>query len=148
MAKSIDVTQDWADGTYTFRLGLEQLEEHDDLLKAGPIAVLGSLVDGTFRHGAIRETLRLGLIGGGTSPRDALKLVRRYVDNRPIVENLAYAVAILGAAVHGEEVKKDEGDAPGKPDAAKPETDPDAEPGSTLPPSAGTQSPSASAPPS
>ena len=135
MASSINLTEDWADGTYTFRLGVAQLEEHDDKLKMGPVAVLGALMDGTFRHGHIRETLRLGLIGGGTSPVEAEKLCRRYVDDRPIVENLVFATAILGQAIHGKV------DDRGKAEAAKPSTDPE---GSTSPPSDETPAPSAS----
>ena len=120
MAKTTALTTDWADGVYTFRLPFAQLEEHDEKCGAGPIAVLGALVDGTFRIPYIRETIRLGLIGGGKTPAEALKLIRRYVDDRPVVESLPFAVAILGAAVRGE----DEDEKPGKQEAPKPSTDP------------------------
>jgi hypothetical protein len=49
----------------------------------------------------IRETLRLGLIGGGTKSTDALKLVRAYVDDRPIEDNRVIAMLVVQAALYG-----------------------------------------------
>ena len=57
----------------------------------------------------LRETIRLGLIGGGMDPLDALVLVKRYVDDRPLMENVLPAWRILSAALMGPE-----DDAPGK----------------------------------
>ena len=55
----------------------------------------------------IRETIRLGLIGGGLSPIDAKQLVDDYCfPVRPIAECLSVAWAILRAAIEGVEVKK------------------------------------------
>lgn len=55
----------------------------------------------------IRETIRLGLIGGGISPIDAKQLVDDYCfPVRPMTESLGVAWAILRAAIEGVEVKK------------------------------------------
>lgn len=51
-----------------------------------------------------REILRLGLIGGGTAPTDALRLVRTYVENRPAAENFPLVVRVMDAAFHGKGV--------------------------------------------
>jgi hypothetical protein len=108
MSRHGAVELDWADGTYTFRLGIreiEELEEKRDLSIFTLAARLSPLVREP-RLLDICETLRLGLMGGGTKPTDALAVVRRYVDERPL----------------------DVGDDPGEAEAAKPD-------GSTSPPS-------------
>lgn len=138
MAKATHVTIDWADGTYTFRLPIGQLEEHDELCGAGPLTVLTRLANGTWRVPDVRETIRLGLIGGGTVATDALKLVRRYVDGLPLLQSVPVALVVLAAALRGE----DEIIA-GKNGAAQPVTQPEAT-GSTSPPIDGAQSHSAS----
>ncbi len=129
MNRHAAVELDWGDGTYTFRLGLgelEELEEKRDLsiftlaARLSPEVRAARLLD-------IRETLRLGLIGGGTKPTDALALVRRYVDERPLDENrdVAYSVALAAIArVHPGEL----GEEPGEAEAAE-------QNGSTSPPS-------------
>jgi hypothetical protein len=46
--------------------------------------------------------LRLGLIGGGMPAIDAIKLVKRYVDDRPAwAENAKIAQAVLAVAIFG-----------------------------------------------
>lgn len=107
MSSDGNTTLDWADGTYTFRLGLGELQEHDEKISegrpmgypSGPLAVLSRLWDGTWKIADVRETIRLGLIGGGLPPANALKLVRRYVDDQPLIPNVGLAVLILAEAV-------------------------------------------------
>lgn len=111
MAASARITLLWGDGDRTFRLAIGQLRELQDKCDAGPAEILGRLSNGTWRVDDIRETLRLGLIGGGATPTDALVLVARYVDSRPLMENVMPAQAVLLAAIVGEE------DPPGKPGA-------------------------------
>jgi hypothetical protein len=52
---------------------------------------------GTYRLAEITETIRLGMIGGGTSPADAEALTRNYVatDGTPFVEAHLLALDIL-----------------------------------------------------
>jgi hypothetical protein len=57
----------------------------------------------------LRETLRIGLIGGGATPDQALRLINRYCDDRPWAESLQPVTVILMAAmlgVPGDEVGK------------------------------------------
>jgi Phage tail tube protein, GTA-gp10 len=91
----------WADGLHRFRLAIGQLRELQDKCAAGPAQIMGRLADQTWRIDDIRETIRLGLIGGGKIPIDALTLTIRYVDARPWMENREIAFLILQAAVIG-----------------------------------------------
>jgi hypothetical protein len=60
-----------------------------------------------FRIDDIRETIRLGLIGGGITPAEAQAMLLFSVDGRPINENVQLAADILKALF--------EGISPGKP---------------------------------
>jgi len=73
----------------------------DEACNAGPGFMHRSIVEGTWRVSYVRETIRLGLIGGGLEPTKALKLVRTYVDDRPLAESILTAEAILMAAIVG-----------------------------------------------
>jgi hypothetical protein len=131
MALAIDVVEDWADGTHRFALTIRQLEELDDKTGVGPLAMLTRLLDGGWRLADVRETIRLGLIGGGLKPVDALVLVRRYVDEAPLEQSAPLAASILMAALRGR--KTDGGE--GNETAARSATDPQ---GSISPPSDAT----------
>jgi hypothetical protein len=101
MARDASIELDWADGTFVFRLAWGELEKLQEACDAGPYVILGRLDDGTWRIGDISNTIRLGLIGGGMKPVDALHKVREYVEKRPPVENLMFAQAILSAGLVG-----------------------------------------------
>lgn len=101
MDGSAKVSFDWGDGEQTFRLTIGGLRELQAKCDAGPARIHARLADGSWRVDDIRETLRLGLIGGGLAPTDALIKVRRYVDERPLYENVLPAVVVLGAALSG-----------------------------------------------
>ncbi len=102
MSGSASITLTWGDGPHVFRLTIGELRELQDKCNAGPAEILNRLAGGTWRVDDIRETLRLGLLGGGKTPTDALVLVARYVDNRPLMENVTPAQAILLAALVGD----------------------------------------------
>ncbi|WP_236775172.1 gene transfer agent family protein [Agrobacterium tumefaciens] len=95
------VSFDWADGTYSFRLAWGELGELQEKCDAGPYLVLQRLHSGAWRIEDITNIIRLGLIGGGMEPAPALKLARRYVEDRPPMENLVPAQVILSAALTG-----------------------------------------------
>ncbi|WP_309582982.1 gene transfer agent family protein [Rhizobium rhizogenes] len=95
------VSFDWADGTYSFRLAWGQLEELQEKCDAGPYVVLQRLHSGAWRIEDITNIIRLGLIGGGMEPAPSLKLARRYVEERPPMENLIPAQVILSAGLTG-----------------------------------------------
>jgi hypothetical protein len=115
MTRSAKVTLDWADGEYSFRLGIKEIEELQEKTGCGPFFLLNRLVDGSWKVQDIRETIRLGLIGGGMEPVKALPLVRNYVDGRPLLESVKFAQLILSAALAG----APDGERPGKAGAVK-----------------------------
>ncbi|MGV3553095.1 gene transfer agent family protein [Rhizobium sp.] len=53
------------------------------------------------RAAHIREFIRLGLIGAGMPPVEAMRAVIRYVDEYPIADNFSAALAIVEAALYG-----------------------------------------------
>lgn len=117
MSRHAAIELDWADGSYTFRLGLNEIEELERKrdLSLFEIAKRLSAEVRQARSTDISETLRLGLIGGGLKPVEALAKVRKYVDERPLDENrdTAYAVVLAGLMrVHSNEVEKPSGEAP------------------------------------
>ncbi|WP_323455120.1 gene transfer agent family protein [Rhizobium sp. Root491] len=106
------ISFDWADGTHSFRLAWGQLAELQEKCDAGPYVVLQRLHSGAWRIEDIANIIRLGLIGGGMEPSLALKLARRYVEERPPMENLIPAQVILSAGLTGAlDEKVGEGDA-------------------------------------
>lgn len=96
MSRHAAIEQDFGDGTYTFRLGLSQIEELERKREISIFEIVERLRARTSRLTDISEVLRLGLVGGGMVPVEALALVRRYVDERPLDESrdIAYAVGI------------------------------------------------------
>lgn len=109
---------DWADGTYSFRLSLEGIEELEERRDVSLFALAKRLAEREARLADIREVIRIGLIGGGMQPADALGKLRRYLDERPMDDNrdTAYAVALAGLMrVYTLEKETDQGEA----DAAK-----------------------------
>ena len=101
MSRDAKIELAWADGDYTFRLAWGQLAELQEKTDCGPYVVLQRLMDGTWFTTDISNVIRLGLIGGGAEPSKALGLVRAYVEDRPPVENVPIAQAILYAACMG-----------------------------------------------
>lgn len=101
MSRDAKIELDWADGTYQFRLGWGELAELQEKTDAGPYVVLQRLHGGAWRIEDVSNTIRLGLIGGGMKPEEALKKVRYYVEQRPPMESLPYAVAVLSAGLLG-----------------------------------------------
>ncbi|CAN7598823.1 gene transfer agent family protein [Bosea sp. LjRoot237] len=109
---------DFADGTYGFRLAIGELEELQEKTGVGPYTLLRRLLANDWRVEDVTHTIRLGLIGDGCKPTDALNLVRRYIEQRSEwLHNAMLAQAIVSAALVGapEEV-------PGKDSASEDET--------------------------
>lgn len=116
MSRDASVELDFADGTYTFRLAWGELIKLQEARDCGPWVVLDRLVSGRWYVEDISEVIRLGLIGGGKRPDQALKLVRDYVQDRHPVETLVIAQRVLGVSLVGVEdesaLKKDEAASP------------------------------------
>lgn len=91
----------WADGKYTFRLRWGELAILQEKTDCGPLYLLERLAGKHWRVADISHSIRLGLIGGGLEPAAALKLVETYVENRPPMENVMMAYAIVAAGVQG-----------------------------------------------
>lgn len=120
-----DLEAPWADGIHKFRLPIGQLRELQEKTDCGPMELVNRLLRGTWRVDDVRETIRLGLIGGGTEPTRALSLVMRYVDARPLAESVPMAQAILSVLLFGlEEDKPHRGKAPAKGKASRTEGSP------------------------
>lgn len=96
-----EITVTWGDGDYCFRLtvlGLIELEEKC----SAPFSTVWQRVNlGAYGVNDVRETIRLGLIGGGMGPADALKLVRRYVDDRMNIVGMAEHVQLVRLILAG-----------------------------------------------
>ena len=109
MSRSGSLTFTWGDGEYRFRLAIGELEQLQEKMGCSPFTVLDRL---RVAHPLVfdaREVLRLGLIGGGMSPPEALAKVRFYADARPLAESIPAAIAVLAASLYGIE-----DEAPGK----------------------------------
>lgn len=106
---SVSIT--WADGEYRFRLAIGQLRELQEsvnkwrvkvgLPAIGPMSLARLFESGDAWPDDVREVIRLGLIGGGSTPMDALALVKRYVDDQPLVGPTLIARLVLLAALVG-----------------------------------------------
>lgn len=134
MTYPTEITLPFADGTYRFWLPIPQVNELESKLASfgGPVSMFGlewqlrqsiSLAangDAVFAGGgdavakAVRETIRLGLIGGGfavvdddkveVGPNRAKELLEAYVyPARPLAEAAALAWRVLAAAIYGNE---------------------------------------------
>lgn len=101
MTRNATITMPFGDNDYVFRMAWGEVVQLQELRDCGPYVVLDRLVTGRWYNQDIREPIRLGLIGGGLKPVEALKLVRTYVEQRPVVENLELATLVLQAALVG-----------------------------------------------
>lgn len=75
-------------------------------LEAATGAGIGALVRRVietrqFAYADLEATIRLGLIGGGTDPKTAARLVANYLPARPLEEAMLLAMAILAAVFFG-----------------------------------------------
>lgn len=123
-----EITLDFGDGEYRCRLGLKEIAELQTKCDAGIGLIYSRLMRGRYRDGTgddvvlnpleaifkvqdITETIRLGLIGGGSgivngeavkvTPEVALALCRKYVEGRPLLDIWKIAAAIMSACVIG-----------------------------------------------
>lgn len=101
MSRNAAITEPFADADYVFRMAWGEIVQLQELRDCGPYVVLDRLATGRWLVQDIREPIRLGLIGGGLKPVEALKLVRQYVEQRPAVESLELATRVLQAAIVG-----------------------------------------------
>lgn len=101
-------------GRYTLCLRMGQLDELQEICKAGPDVVLNRLRYGQWFTYDLVHTIRLALQGGGMPETQATPLVERYVKEGYLQDYLPVAAAVLFAAISG-----DEDDPVGEPLAAQ-----------------------------
>ncbi len=110
MAANGEVTINWADGEHKFNLAkIKLVFELQEKCDAGIAEIRKRILEDRWYAQDIRETLRLGLIGGGMTPDQALRLINRYCDDRPAVESVQPAIVVILAymfGVPGDEVGK------------------------------------------
>ncbi|WP_062563650.1 gene transfer agent family protein [Paracoccus aminovorans] len=87
----------FGDGERTFCLTDTMLAELERITGQGIGAVYACMVNMSYPANFLREIIRLGLIGAGTAPQDARRLVEAYADNRPLTEVFPVAFEILEA---------------------------------------------------
>ena len=92
----------FADKKYAFEMKWERIVEWEETFNKSMFGTFNEMVERrTGRASEVREIIRLGLIGGGTKPTEALRLVGRYVENRPLSESVPVALEIVEAALFG-----------------------------------------------
>lgn len=96
---------DWGDGTHLFRLSISGMIELEGKCDAPFATIFNRVRTGEYTVNDIRETLRLGLAGGGMNATEALIRMRDQFDNTIGERGLAYhhqfAMAVLGGAMMG-----------------------------------------------
>ncbi|MEO7224191.1 MAG: gene transfer agent family protein [Devosia sp.] len=87
----------FGDAERDFALGAKMIQELERTTGTGLGDLFAHLTTGNYRFAEITETIRLGMIGGGTSPQEADALVRAYVatEGNPLIEAQILAAEIL-----------------------------------------------------
>jgi hypothetical protein len=123
MSRSGEYVRLWGDQERTFRLGIGEWRKVQETCDAGPAEIAARLSTypaarkrlpnagfldllaggalGGWRIDDIREPIYRGLIGGGMDPTSAGRLMRELHDERPLVENIDLALAIVLASMLG-----------------------------------------------
>lgn len=94
----------FGDAERSFTLTDPMIAELERLTGTGIGGLFLRLTRSDFRLGDLVEIIRLGLIGAGTAPEDAARLVETYARHRPIAEILPLALDVLDARWNGTEV--------------------------------------------
>jgi len=93
----------WAGGEHTFLLTIDLLRALQDKCDAGPAFILQRLTQNRWMVDDVIQPIRLGLEGGGMGKEDARKLVKKFVEDRPLTESVLTAQAVLAGALFGAE---------------------------------------------
>jgi len=103
MSRDGSTTFFYGDKEHRFALQIGGLQELEEKCNAGAEEIFRRIAQGRQRTGDLRETIRLGLIGGGMPPADAHLLMARYFDppSRPKLEAKEPALRILTEALVG-----------------------------------------------
>lgn len=96
----------FGDGEQAFALTDDMIAELERITDLGIGALYLRAVNMGFKLGDLVEIIRLGLIGGGTTPERAMRLTDTYARNRPIDELYPLAMDILDARWTGTDEKE------------------------------------------
>jgi len=97
------ITRELSGRNYRFDLNPDQIKELERLSGAGIGAIWQRVATLNFKFDDLRETVRLGLIGGGVSIPEASAIVKFAIDGRPVNEFFEVPMAILKAVFEGAE---------------------------------------------
>ena len=126
MSRSGEITLDFADEERAFRLAIGQWRKVQEKCDAGPAELLARLspmyaaksaglslaqimangLMGSWRVDDVREVILQGLLGANMAAPEALKLVKEWVEDRPLFENVTVAYEIVLASIIGTEDEK------------------------------------------
>lgn len=95
----------------SFSLAPEMIIELERKTNSAIGAIYSRFMHAQFHFIDIVEIIRLGLIGGDTSPEEAQTLIETYVKPRPIMETMPLAFDILDLAWNGVPAKSASDDA-------------------------------------
>lgn len=101
MARDATINLPWPDQRRDYRLGIGQLRELQEKCNKGPLEILSDLQTGRWRFDDILQPIRLGMVGGGLGPSEAVLLSERHVIPGRLGECSLIAMAIVGAAITG-----------------------------------------------
>lgn len=118
MSAALDLP--FGDGVYRFDLSkIGELRELQVKCGTGPHKIAGRLLSDEWLVDDIRETLRIGLMGGGMKSTDALRLVDRYAGEGGWLTHLPTAQAVILAALKWpEDIERPKGGPPTETTAA------------------------------
>ena len=95
-------TQVFGDNEYTFALTWAGAQEWEEKTGRSLYQTFDAMV--ATKAGFVsdvKEIIRISLIGGGMAPADAFRLVKQYVECRPLSESLPVALAAAEAFLFG-----------------------------------------------
>lgn len=91
----------FGDGEHAFKLTPAMIGELETKCGSGIGMIANRLFSRNFAQADVTETIRLALIGGGTTPRRAHELIVAYVEGRPLTEPYELAAKILDRTLFG-----------------------------------------------
>lgn len=94
----------WQGGEHDFCLAkIGDILSLESTCDSGIMAIMRRLETDSWKLNDVRETVRLGLIGGGMSEKDALQAVKVHVDANPrgLAPSVVLAHTILAAVIIG-----------------------------------------------
>ncbi len=96
------MTQVFGDNEYIFALTWPGAQEWEEKTGRSLYQTFDAMVaTKTGYVSDVKEIIRISLIGGGMAPAEAFRLVKQYVENRPLSESLPIALAAAEAFIFG-----------------------------------------------